>query len=191
MLFFDKEPYMSQRLLSLLVVLSFLGSIQTWGKSALLDWNHFHDVDWNYSIDTPFPLLKDGKMSGYDSVFYATPVQKGANKGFEMKVGVTFFPDSKKTMTVDETPKQVADLIAAEKKVTDLKLFETPFIVKGIRFLVSNGTATDKAGKTVKFKILNAVLLPYWWRVIIQYDPAREIQENIANRIVSSFEINP
>lgn len=93
-------------------------------------------------------------------------------------------------MTVDETPKLVTDMINGEGKVTDLKLFETPFISNGIRFLVSNGTATDKAGKTVKFKVLNAVLLPYWWRVIIRYDPAKDIQENMANRIVSSFEIN-
>ena len=182
---------MSKQTLTLSVILLALGSCLAWGKSALLDWNHFHDVDWNYSIDTPFPLKRDGKISGYDSVFYATQAQKGANKGFEIRLGVTFFPDSKKTMTVDETPKLVADMINGEKKVTDLKLYETPFICKGIRFLVSNGTATDKAGKTVKFKVLNAVLLPYWWRVIIQYDPAKDIQENMANRIVSSFEINP
>jgi hypothetical protein len=182
---------MPKRVLTLSVILLALGSCLAWGKSALLDWNHFHDVDWNYSIDTPFPLAKDRKMSGYDSVFYATPAQMGENKGFEIRLGVTFFPDSKKTMTVDEAPKLVQDMINGEKKVKDLKLFETPFICKGIRFLVSNGTATDKAGKTVKFKVLNAVLLPYWWRVIIQYDPAKDIQENMANRIVSSFEINP
>lgn|GEM_PF-5959895 len=182
---------MKKSLLSLLVLLYGLGLPFAWGKTALLDWNHFHDVDWNYSIDTPFPLVKEGKISGYDSVFYSTPAQKGANKGFQIRLGATFFPDSKKTMTVDETPKLVADAILSEKKVKDLKLFETPYICKRIRFLVSNGTATDKSGKTVQFKVLNAVLLPYWWRIIIQYDPANVKQEQMANRIVSSFEINP
>ncbi len=118
--------------------------------------------------------MRDRNTSVYDSVFYETAAQPGADKGFRVRLGVTFFPDSKKTITVDETPPLVADMILAEKKVADLKLYETPFVVKGIRFLVSNGVATDKKGKQVKFKILNAVLLPYWWRVIIQYDPTKE-----------------
>ncbi len=182
---------MKNRVLFLSLFLLLGGAGLAWGKAALLEWKHFHDVDWNYSIDTPFPLTRDRKISVYDSVFYSTAPLKGENQGLKVQLGVTFFPDSKKTMTVDETPKLVADMIQDQEKLTDLKLFDTPYIVNGTRFLVSNGTATDKAGKILKFKVLDAVLMPYWWRVIIQYDPAKPDQENIANRMVSSFEINP
>jgi hypothetical protein len=182
---------MFNRTLTLSLALLAMGTGLAWGKSALLDWKQFRDFDWNYSIDTPFPMVKDRATSTNDSVFYTSPIPKGEYQGMEIRVGATFFPDSKKTLTIDETPKMVLDTLLGEKRVTGLKLFDTALFYKGTRFLVSNGTAMNKAGKPVKFKVLNAVLLPYWWRVIISYDPSQPRQENIADRIVSSFEIQP
>jgi hypothetical protein len=182
---------MFNRTLTLALTLLAMGTSFAWGKSALLDWKQFRDFDWNYSVDTPFPLVKDRAASTNDSVFYSTAPQKGEYQGMEIRVGVTFYADAKKTLTLDETPKMVLDTLLGEKRVTGLKLFDTALFYKGNRFLVSNGTARNKAGKPVKFKVLNAVLLPYWWRIIISYNPAQPHQENLADRVVSSFEIQP
>ncbi len=182
---------MFNRTLTLSLALWVFGISLVCGKPPALNWNQFRDFDWNFSVDTPFPLIKDRAASTNDSVFYSTSPQKGEYQGMEVRVGVTFFPDPKKTLTVDETPKMVLDTLSGDKRVTGLKLFDTPYFYKGTRFLVSNGTALNKAGKTIKFKVLNAVLLPYWWRVIISYDATQPRHENIADRIVSSFEIQP
>ena len=182
---------MFNRTLTLSLALWVFGISLVCGKPPALNWNQFRDFDWNFSRRYALSLDQGPGRQHERFGFLLNLPQKGEYQGMEVRVGVTFFPDPKKTLTVDETPKMVLDTLSGDKRVTGLKLFDTPYFYKGTRFLVSNGTALNKAGKTIKFKVLNAVLLPYWWRVIISYDATQPRHENIADRIVSSFEIQP
>ena len=175
---------MAKKILAAFLILSFAACGAAWAKRAAGTWKTRSFFNYNFSLESPFDLKADKSLRGKDRFFAS-----GEGGGVQALLVVSFLKDASEKMDITAAPQSLFKDLADRKILTGVKAHDLRWECSGFPAMVSNGTGKDARGRERRLKAFNVSTFPYWWSLVLTYDPKDPVQENTADRIVASFKV--
>jgi hypothetical protein len=172
------------KLKSLILLLAVFALLSGCGTSYEPNWQTFKDDSFHFSVESPFPLVKDEKSSTAEHIMFQTPAMNGKFQIIlsSAKVGAG-------SKELKDIPGVMISALESMKIFTDFKTESKETTLQDIPAIATEGTFKMFKVMPRRLRMIDVKNDTGWWEVLIQCETGNEDFEKMADRVIKSLKI--